>query len=194
MEAPDYSKASLQRFLETAERQGFFNANTLGGMKSAVAKLLEDTDAEDMRKVDVKVATIRYHNKHPGDLSPSSLGTYEQRLKRVIEEFGKYNQDPTGYKPFSKPVSKTTADRPARAGKARKEDDAVVEAEVISRNTGVLTFDSLARTTPTAMAMEYPIRDNFMAQVILPRGMTSEEARRLCAFIRTLAVDFSPET
>jgi hypothetical protein len=42
------------------------------------------------------------------------------------------------------------------------------------------------------MAMQYPLREDFIAQVLLPRGMTSEEARRLCAFIRTLAVDFVP--
>jgi hypothetical protein len=44
------------------------------------------------------------------------------------------------------------------------------------------------------MAMSYPLRDNFVAQVLLPRNMSTDEAKRLCAFIRTLATDFLPES
>lgn len=34
---------------------------------------------------------------------------------------------------------------------------------------------------------EYPLRPNFLAQAVLPRNLTSQEAARLCAFIMTLA-------
>lgn len=190
----DYSKAALERFLDIAEKQGFFNANTLASTRSAVVRLLEDVQPDlDVRKIDVEAATIRYHNKHPGDLSPPSLRTYQSRLARLIKEFVKYNDDPTGYKPFSKPKNVDT-DRPARPARNERARQPVVVEQEQSVTDVIPVETTLARTTPTAMAMQYPLRQDFIAQVLLPRGMTSDEARRLCAFIRTLAVDFVPET
>lgn len=34
---------------------------------------------------------------------------------------------------------------------------------------------------------EYPLRPDFMAQAVLPRNLTAQEAKRICAFIMTLA-------
>jgi hypothetical protein len=139
--------------------------------------------------LDVEAATIRYHNKHPGDLTPSSLRTYEARLKRLIVEFVRFHSDPANYKPYSRGLVKPTVERPSRAEKTvLVEDDDVTAVDVIPVQA------ALQRTTPTAMAMSYPLRDNFVAQVLLPRNMSTDEAKRLCAFIRTLATDFLPES
>jgi hypothetical protein len=34
---------------------------------------------------------------------------------------------------------------------------------------------------------EYPLRPDFVAQAVLPRDLTPQEAARICAFIRSLA-------
>jgi len=52
-------------------------------------------------------------------------------------------------------------------------------------------YDSLAipeRNGPW-LALDYPIRPDFMAQVVVPRNLTMAEARRLEAFIMSLAID-----
>jgi len=38
-----------------------------------------------------------------------------------------------------------------------------------------------------ALALPFPLRPAFLAQVVVPRDMTKDEARRLCAFIASLA-------
>jgi hypothetical protein len=38
--------------------------------------------------------------------------------------------------------------------------------------------------------LAYPLRPDLLAQVIVPRDLTVEEARRMGAFLVTLAVDF----
>ena len=45
----------------------------------------------------------------------------------------------------------------------------------------------LLRNEPKRMCFDYPLRPGFLAQVVLPRDMTSAEATRICAFIQTLA-------
>ena len=41
----------------------------------------------------------------------------------------------------------------------------------------------------TALALSFPLRDNYVAQVVIPRDLTKREADRLSDFIRSLATD-----
>lgn len=183
----DYSKQSLFRFITTASKQGLFNANTAVGLKAAVTALLEDIgDSDDVRKIDVDAATMKYHNKHPGELTPGSLRTYENRTRRVLQEFVKYSADPAAYKPKSRRVAKANNERGERADAPR------IKVGVRVKNPVPEQHDEHPAGKP-ALPMYYPLRESFVAQVVLPRDMTNDEARRICAFIRTLAVDFVPE-
>jgi hypothetical protein len=42
--------------------------------------------------------------------------------------------------------------------------------------------------------MPFPLRPTFLAQVVIPRDLTKEEARRLGVFIDSLAHDPTPAT
>lgn len=55
----------------------------------------------------------------------------------------------------------------------------------------VTKWDPPVRLPPrpiAALCYEFPLRLPFMAQIVVPRDLTSEEAERLCAFIRALTV------
>lgn len=39
-----------------------------------------------------------------------------------------------------------------------------------------------------AIRYQYPVSDNFTADLRLPRNMSNAEAERLCAFIKTLVI------
>jgi hypothetical protein len=41
--------------------------------------------------------------------------------------------------------------------------------------------------------LEFPLRPNFVAQFVVPRDMTLAEARRLKAFLKTLAIGEVPK-
>jgi hypothetical protein len=43
------------------------------------------------------------------------------------------------------------------------------------------------------LRLSYPIRDDVLAEVAVPRGMTTDEAKRFCAFVMTLAKDYQPK-
>ena len=47
-------------------------------------------------------------------------------------------------------------------------------------------------TTSAGLSFAFPLRTDFLAQLVLPRDMKTEEAHRLCAFIKALAVDSAP--
>lgn len=43
-------------------------------------------------------------------------------------------------------------------------------------------------TTTQSLCFSYPLRGDFLAQLVVPRNLTATEAKRLCAFIETLPI------
>jgi hypothetical protein len=43
------------------------------------------------------------------------------------------------------------------------------------------------------LCMPFPLRPGYLAQVVVPRDMTRDEAERLCAFVNSLAHDAALE-
>ena len=180
----DYSKGALLKFLDTVVAKGLMNANTAGGLKAACSKILDDlADGDDVRSVDVNTAVVRYNNRNPGALSPNSLAEYQRRVTRAIADFISWSDNPTGFKAKGKGPS-------ARNGKKKEPRD---DHAITVPHAEAPAHSSSAHTPAAAgLPLSYPLRPDFLAQVVIPRDLTAEEARRLGAFLLTLAVDFRP--
>lgn len=183
-----YGRASLLTFMDTLGTKGLANANTSQSLRVACGKILVDlSDAEegDVRKVDVPLAIRKFNNKNPGILSPSSLAEYQRRVTLAIREFDLYQGNPTGYKGIGRGSAKPENGEkpPVKKREAQGSSQPRQESERIE-NGGAPQTAGLSHT--------FPLRSDFLAQLVLPRDMKTIEAQRLCAFIRALASDFSP--
>lgn len=182
----DYSKSGLLKFLDTVVAKGLVNSNTASGLKAACTRILDDlADADDVRKVDVNSAVVRYNNRNPGVLSPNSLAEYQRRVSRAISDFASWVENPAGFKPRA---------RRASGKNGRKSDGASSGNGVVARQEAPAPAAHAELPTATSMGLplNYPLRPDFLAQVVIPRDLTAEEARRLGAFLLTLAADFRP--
>ena len=183
MEKP--TKDKVLTFIDFLIAKGLMNSNSGGAWKSAVGRILEDYAPDaDLSDVDVPSEIVRYNNRHPNKLSPDSLQTYQRRVQQVLSEFAKYQASPTTYKgAASRPITSN-----GKAEKRRPQPGDVV-IEVPPGQIGVQGHAPTARVTDTSLAMPFPLRQNFLAQLVIPRDMTKDEANRLCAFIQALAQD-----
>lgn len=190
-DAPLFTKYKLLNFLGYAQEKGLFNTNTVGGMKAAIARILEDVnDEDDVRKVDISTAINQYSNRHPGILSPGSLRTYSSRIETAVSEFVKFQGNPAAYKaPVQRATNKNGIS--AKAGKKSATEQPTVAAAV-DIDLPVPAFGTEMPTKNRGLMLEFPMRDDFLAQVLVPRDMDSIEARRFAHFITTLARDFVP--
>jgi hypothetical protein len=178
---PDYSRAALGRFIEFVVEKSLVHPATAQGWRVATTKVLEELSsagAADVRRIDVDATFRAFLNRNPGRLSPASVGEYRRRVGRAIEEFVRWVESPGTY-----------AFRPTpRAGKA----------EQSRRRSQPAALERVSRARPTAaalspgLALDYPLRPDHLAQVVVPRDLTVEEAHRMGAFLVTLAVDFRP--
>jgi hypothetical protein len=182
---PDYSRAALARFIEFVVAKGLVHPATAQGWRVATAKVLEEltpAEEEDVRRIDVESTFKEFLNRYPGRLSPASVGEYRRRVHRAIEEFITWMAEPGSYA-FRPPA------RPSKADARRRLDagDAPVTAPVRARQP-----ERPVHPWPNSMSLEYPLRSDLLAQVVVPRDLTVEEAQRMGAFLLTLAVDFRP--
>jgi hypothetical protein len=181
---PDYSRAALTRFVEFVVAKGLVHPSTAQGWRVATAKVLEEVTLEesaDVRRIDVEATFRAFLNRYPGRLSPASVGEYRRRVGRAIQEFVRWMEDPGSY------AFRTSA-RAAKSDSRRR----------LGRLTGPGAAepgpDALAPMSvrPDGMAHDYPLRPDLLAKIVVPRDLTVEEARRMGAFLVTLAVDFRP--
>jgi hypothetical protein len=179
---PDFSKASLLQFLSYISDKGLVHKTSSTAWRVAASKLLDDLSAseeKDVRLVDVDLAARKFSNRNPGKLSPESLNTYRNRLVLAIQEFVSWSNDPTRYRPRS--ASNGSAKRKLPNEKNSKLEKHQAYPEIPSKDI------------TTGLSLPFPLRTDFLVQIVLPRDLTVEEAKRLGAFLLTLAVDYKPD-
>ena len=179
---PDYSRAALARFIEYVVAKGLVNPSTAQGWRVATSKVLEELTPEetaDVRRIDVEATFRAFLNRNPGRLSPASVGEYRRRVGRAVEEFVTWMGDPGAY-------GNRAAAWAARSEQTRPKGRARVPS-------GGPAEPVPARTPPReSLALDYPLRPGFLAQVVVPPDLTVDEARRMGAFLLTLAPDYRP--
>ena len=207
----DLTKASLIKFLDMMVANGWVNASTGGAMRTSVKKILSVvSDDVTVDTIDVAMALRQYNNLHPGELAPDSLRVYEQRVVRAIRQFLDYKEDPKSFKPSGRgpTTSKAPKQENGEEGKrlvlrrsmarpANSVSGATVSSSAATSGAGGVgkpmshgaVHDGAAQAVATDLnlALPFPLRPNYLAQVVIPRDLTKDEAERLCAFIKALA-------
>lgn len=190
MEKP--TKAGLMQFLDTAVEKGWINRNTGISWKTAATRALETLgEQDDLTDVDVRAAILQFNNRNPGAMSPGSLRAYEQRATQGIRQYLQYRADPMAYRaPMGSRSPSKTPSTALRSG-AKKGNDQPFPPSLPPSPAHVIASDKpvQGQATDSSLALPFPMRQGFLAQIVIPRDMTKAEASRLCAFIQTLAQD-----
>jgi hypothetical protein len=193
----DYSKSALVQFLDMLVTKGWVNTNTGAGWKAAVNTILQDVEPEqDVREIDVKSAVLRYHNRNPGDLAPDSLKRYEQRVAAGIGQFVSFKTDPTNYKAPSRGLPNGSKAEPKKRVEPKTTPATFTAPQALSTKPEPehppVQKPVAGTATDSSLALPFPLRPGFLAQVVIPRDLSKDEAARLCAFIQALAHDPAP--
>ena len=186
---PDYSRAALARFIEFVVAKGLVHPATAQGWRVATMKVLEDlspAEEEDVRRIDVEATFKNFLNRYPGRLSPASVGEYRRRVRRAIEEFCRWMDDPGSYA-FRSPVRSGRAEArrrldPRAGNRGRRRHGRSPPA----RGPEVRASHRTAWRSTIRCARTCWRRSSFRAT------SRSQEAERMGAFLLTLAVDFRP--
>lgn len=157
-----------------ATKRGLMNANTAATLRAACAKVLsifDNLDAVDVRQLDVEETLRRFKNLRGKDLKPDSIEAYEQRFRQALKSFLEYVDDPGGWKP--------TMRAPERNGRAKTK-------EAAPKGVGAVLAPDLGNGR--AISYPFPLRDGFVAQLVLPNDLKAVDVTRITTFMNTLVV------
>lgn len=170
-------------FLTFASSRGLMNANTAGSLRAAVKEVLQSVEpdgweATDLTKIDLADYCQRFERLSAGRYKPDSVLVYKSRFRNAVAMFLQYLEDPSAwrYKPDRPSASrpKPPANGSPRGGRHAPLAHAVGADEA-----------------PKAATITYPfpVRQGVVASLVLPADLTKPEAKRLAAFIDSVAVE-----
>ena len=176
--ANGYSMDDLLDFLSYASDKGLMPAATataLGVASRNVLGVLDASERDDLRKMDIEGVIRRFSNKRVRDFNPASLKEYGRRVHRAINLFLSWRGDPANFS------VKTRA-----SANARKKDRT-------NRLDPVAADHENAEAAPAQHDLggyrsAFPIRPGTIVTISnIPTDLTPAEAERLAKFVRMLA-------
>lgn len=180
----DTTGKALVEHWNWAVSKGLMNRNTGGALRAACAKVLpamEDWETLDVRELDVEAALTRFVNLHSQKYKPDSLEAYKRRFRQAVSSFLEYADDPAAWKPAQRePAQRKNGAATTTQSKAAEPRQAKETARGELKGSNLHEYD-------------FPLREDVMAKLVVPRDVTNAEMKRLMAWARTLAVDFDSE-
>jgi hypothetical protein len=176
--ANSYSADDLLKFLDHAGDKGLMPAATAQALAVAtrnVLGVLAEDEKADLSELDLDAAIKRFNNKRARDFNPTSLKEYGRRVRRAVELFLSWREDPAN---FTIKTRTTTAPRKLEKGSGHGEP-AAREAPTEQ------VPDEVAGTYRSAV----PVRPGLVVTLLnIPYDLTDAEAERIGGFVRMLAL------
>lgn len=183
MSMTDKKGASFVKWFDHAIDKGLLKRNTAIGYRTACQKVLEikdDWESLDVSKLDVDELLKRFENLRASEYTPKTLDTYNSRFRKGVEMYLRWAEAPSSWRP---PVTKRSKELPQNGRSDLRVGTATAAGEQAAREESPVAREVQMLTYP------FPLGSNRLAQLELPSDLRSEEARRLAAFVQTLALD-----
>lgn len=180
----DKTGRSLLSFWERAAEKGWVNKNTALGYRAACQKILDvekDWESLDVSSIDLEEMFQRFQNLRGAEYSPKSLETYRSRFRTAVETYLEWAEDPSAWRPPS-PSRRTRAEKGSSTAQTEADKSTQNGKPRIARHEDKWSEKGM-------IEYPFPLRDDLLARLLLPRDLTTDEAKRLVAFVNALAID-----
>lgn len=183
MSADKYSVSKLAEFWDYVIQKGLMKKNTAVSRKLASLKVLDALDAsekQDLRTLDREAVFTRFENISGKQYSPESLTVYRSRFNTGLNEFLKYLDSPSDYRPGrvktnGKPKKETI--RPRKTTEREKQVATRRESENQESN---LPIENLT--------LPIPLRQGVVVKIFgLPSDLSEDEAKKISGIISAYA-------
>jgi hypothetical protein len=196
----DGKAKSVIDYLENLVDKGKASAGAIGPLKIAFTKVMQTVDGKSWKEVDVKTVDLedymtRFANLTMGKYSTYSLAAYKTRAGKALTWYLKFLETP-GWTPSiqrrklaEKPKPKAEAPKPPTAPENVSEQPPVA----LTATTPTAAPQPAPATLPEASSdrilYPYPLSDGQLIHISLPVKLSKLDAKRIGAFIDSIAVD-----
>jgi hypothetical protein len=187
---PSATGAGIVDFLDYAIRTGNLKSSTGQAMRTAVKEVLSATqgadgwESVDLTTLDADDVLRRFETLRAMKFTPGSLITYKGRFSRALAMFNEYRASPASWRPSVKQRAR------ARSNGSPSAPSPSAVSPAAGPEPGAASSQA-PHSGPRSAIITYPfpLREGVLASIELPDDLTRREARRLSAFIESLAID-----
>lgn len=175
----NYSMENLLEFLEHAADKGLMPAATARAFAVAarnVFGVLQEDERNNIPLLDLDAIIRRFNNKRARDFNPRSLSEYARRVRRAVELYEQWRENPAGFS------VKTRSTR--KSGKSQK------AATLALARSAQYSETQFSPNCTGGYQSSFPVGPGRVITLSnIPEDLTSAEAEKLAQFVRMLAVD-----
>ena len=182
MAASDGTGGGLFEFLDWAESKHELPRSQVANWKGAAKNVLsieDDYEALDLKTLDLDDFLRRFEIASRTKYKSDSLSAYKGRFRKAVESYRLWLSQNPDWKGTPAPVRATANGSSTSSGSAK--------ATVVGR--GRSAAPTQPPPTPGTIDHTFPLRPGVYARLSLPEDMNSRDAKRLAAFISSLAFE-----
>ena len=176
-----FNRVELIAFLEWAAEKGLMKKQSAMSLKTActnVLSILDDSEAADLSNIDWESVHQRWENINARNVSPSTMRAYRQRVKYGVEEFGRYLENRSTWKPAGGQRSVSSGSQSRKTDQTRQRTREVNEARDDSHDDIV---------DPSRITHRFPLRRDMVVAITgIPFDVKKSEMARLTAYLSNL--------
>lgn len=168
--------------LHWSEQNGYMNPHTAAAYRAACAKVLSvlgEWEQVDVAALNIEDLITRFRSLSAASFKAESLDAYEHRFRTAVSSFLEYTRSPSTWSPIGRPkTNRPFEDIPETTDSGKNKPS--------GNFTGALEGP---QTSSSLIEYPFPLRENLVVRMKLPRDLSAGEAKRLYGFIKSLAVD-----
>lgn len=182
-------------YLDSLVAKGRSRQGIVAPLKTALTKVLEKTEGEGWRNIDVSSLDIpdtiqRFKNFTLGSYSDGSYRTYELRIQKAITWYKTFLDNP-GWSPPQTPRSDTIQKKKESnvdTTKANTKHEAYDKAPSLEQPSHA-TQTTATSTQLDAIAYPFPLQNGDVARLYIPKSVTRSDIKRLAIFLDALVIE-----
>jgi hypothetical protein len=192
-ETNDGSGAGMLAFLDWAGSRGEIAPNTAKSIAVSAGKVLAveaDPKEVDVVRLDEEDLFARFETLNRMNYTTQSMGTYRSRFMRAISMYRAWLEKRPDWKTAGlRPPSKAVA---VRATNGKPPSKARVKTTPQKPTSASSTDEADLPAAPSNLPMipyDLPLRPGLRVRLVLPEMLTQADAKRIAAFVNSLAFD-----
>jgi hypothetical protein len=178
MSESDYTAEALGRFLKQAGMEGLINPATARARRNALDHLageLNESEQADIRTLDVDELVSRFHKLEGSSIRPETLELYGQRLKKGLDDYLRWLDAPSKFKPSAR-------ERVRNFARGSGAKPALTDEQRAAERIRLEATENPTRIVPV------PVRGDHVVYIDnLPLDLTPAEAERIARVVRAFA-------
>lgn len=186
----DGKSKNVIEYLDNIVEKGKATKGAIDPLKVAFVKVVQTIDGDtwedtDVRAIDVEDYMARFANLTMGKYASDSLTVYKSRVNKVVNWYIQFLDKP-GWTPD---IQRRT--RGAKSGNnltSKHSSSKIIRVASAVNETSPQSMPSVANAQNRVL-YPYPLSDGQLIHISLPIRLSSADAKRIGAFVESIAVD-----